>query len=275
MSVTRVEAWLANPYAIFAQEILRLQKLPELGVAPGAALRGSIVHEIMNRFAKAFPETLPQDAERALLQIANDVLRQYAGHPRVAAFWLPRFERFARWFAQTEPARRDGTIRVAAEVDGTLPIAAPAGLFTLRARADRIDVCDNGLIITDYKTGLPPSDKDVARARAPQLLLEAAIAQGEIGFTGIARKPVTGLRYIRASGGEPPGEERLVKIDDIAAHAESAVESLSRLIASFDIEATPYKAVRRARFSYDYDDYAHLARVGEWAALGEDEGAGS
>ena len=30
---------------------------------------------------------------------------QYAGHPRVAAFWLPRFERFARWFAQTEPAK--------------------------------------------------------------------------------------------------------------------------------------------------------------------------
>ncbi len=275
MSVTRVETWLANPYAIFAQDILKLQKLPELGVAPDAALRGSIVHEIMNRFAKAFPETLPQDAERALLQIANEVLTQYAGHPRVAAFWLPRFERFARWFAQTEPARRDGTICVAAEVDGTLPIAAPAGLFTLRARADRIDACDNGVIITDYKTGVPPSDKDVARARAPQLLLEAAIAQGEIGFTGIARKPVTGLRYIRASGGEPPGEERLVKLDDIAAHAQSAVESLSRLIASFDKEETPYKAVRRVRFTYDYDDYAHLARVGEWAALGEDEGAGS
>ena len=26
--------------------------------------------------------------------------------PRVAAFWLPRFERFAAWFAETEPARR-------------------------------------------------------------------------------------------------------------------------------------------------------------------------
>lgn len=275
LSVTRVETWLANPYAIFAQEILKLQRLPELGAAPDAALRGSIVHEIMNRFAQAFPETLPKDAGGALLEIANEVLTQYAGHPRVAAFWLPRFERFARWFAQTEFARRDGTMRVAAEVDGTLPIAAPAGLFTLIARADRIDVCNNGLIITDYKTGVPPSDKDVARGRAPQLLLEAAIAAGEIGFTGIAGQPVTGLRYIRASGGEPPGEERLVKINDVATHTEGAVESLSRLIGSFDNEVTPYKAVRRARFTYDYDDYAHLARVDEWAALGEDEGAGS
>jgi ATP-dependent helicase/nuclease subunit B len=97
MSVTRVETWIANPYAIFAQEILKLQKLPELGAAPDAALRGSIVHEIMSRFAQAFTETLPKDPEQALLGIANEVLTQYAGHPRVAGFWLPRFERFAHW----------------------------------------------------------------------------------------------------------------------------------------------------------------------------------
>ncbi len=275
MSVTRVQTWLSNPYSIFAQDILKLQKLPQLGAPPDAALRGSIVHEIMNCFAQTFPETLQQDAERALLRIANEVLTQYTGHPRVAAFWLPRFERFARWFAQTESARRQGTERVAAEVEGTLPIAAPAGLFTLTARADRIDVCKNGLIITDYKTGAPPSDKDVAQGRAPQLPLEAAIAHGEIGFTGIARRPVTGLRYIRASGGEPPGEERTVKVDDIAARADSTVELLTRLIAAFDDEATPYTAVRRARFTYDYDDYTHLARVGEWATSGENEGTAS
>jgi ATP-dependent helicase/nuclease subunit B len=131
------------------------------------------------------------------------------------------------------------------------------------------------LIITDYKTGQLPSGSDVKQGRAPQLLLEAAIAAGETGFTGIARKAVTGLRYIRASGGEPPGEQRLVQADDIAALAEGAVESLSRLVASFDNEETPYKAVRRARFTYDYDDYAHLARVREWAALREGVGAGS
>lgn len=275
LSVTRVETWLSNPYAIFARDILKLQKLPELGAAPDAALRGSIVHEIMNRFAKEFPETLPKDAEQALLGVAKEVLTQYAGHSRVAALWLPRFERYAHWFAQTEPARRDRTRRVAAEIDGTLAITGPGGLFTLTARADRIDVCDDGLIITDYKTGQLPSGSDVKQGRAPQLLLEAAIAAGETGFTGIARKAVTGLRYIRASGGEPPGEERLVQADDIAALAEGAVESLSRLVASFDNEETPYKAVRRARFTYDYDDYAHLARVREWAALREDVGAGS
>ena len=35
MSVTRIETWIANPYAIFARDILRLEKLPTLGERPG------------------------------------------------------------------------------------------------------------------------------------------------------------------------------------------------------------------------------------------------
>ena len=42
---------------------------------------------------------------------------------------------------------------------------------------------------------------------------------------------------------------------------------LAGLVAEFDDEATPYAPARRARFNYDYDDYAHLARVAEWSAL--------
>ena len=50
------------------------------------------------------------------------------------------------------------------------------------------------------------------------------------------------LRYIRASGGEPPGEERTVKAGDVAALADTALERLARLVAVFDDKATPYKA---------------------------------
>jgi ATP-dependent helicase/nuclease subunit B len=41
-----------------------------------------------------------------------------------------------------------------------------------------------------------------------------------------------------------------------------------RLIDRFDRAETPYRALRRARFTfaYKYDDYAHLARVAEWSA---------
>jgi ATP-dependent helicase/nuclease subunit B len=271
MSVTRIETWLANPYAIFARDILGLEKLPPLGADPSAALRGNVVHEIMSRFAGKFPERLPADAFAALMAIAQEVLADYVDNARVAAFWLPRFQRFAQWFAETEPARRGGMLRVAAEVTGKRVIAAPAGPFTLTARADRIDVAAHGMLITDYKTGSVPNDRQIASGMKPQLPLEAAVALGEAGFAGIPPAPVIGLRYVRATGAEPPGEDRTVDAGDVATLASDALLSLARLIARFDDAATPYKALRRSRFDYDYDEYAHLARVAEWAVPGEDE----
>ena len=86
-------------------------------------------------------------------------------------------------------------------------------------------------------------------------------------------KQVGNLSYIRVSGGEPPGEFHSVKTDDAAALAKQTRTGLERLIATFDNPATPYRAVRRSAFSesYDYDDYAHLARVAEWS-MGDDSG---
>jgi ATP-dependent helicase/nuclease subunit B len=143
----------------------------------------------------------------------------------------------------------------------------------LTARADRIDVGNSGIVITDYKTGTPPTDNRIKQGLAPQLPLEAAIARGEAGFTGIADRRVTALRYIKASGGEPAGEERTVEVADIAALADTAIERLGQLIAQFDDERTPYKALRRSDFAqlYKFDDYAHLARVAEWGVAEEED----
>ena len=271
MSVTRIETWLANPYAIFARDILKLEKLPDLGASPDASLRGSIVHAIMSDFAEKYPDTLDGDFAATLHEIARAAMGEYTHNPRVAAFWLPRFERFAEWFAETEPGRRSHTDHTIAEVGGALVIAGAAGPFTLTARADRIDIGKNGLVITDYKTGTPPNDKAVIEGQSPQLPLEAAIATTGNGFEKIPKAPVATLRYIRATGGEPPGEQHDVKAGDIAALAATAVERLTRLVTHFDDERTPYKALRRARFSYEYDDYAHLSRAAEWAGAEEDE----
>ena len=267
LSVSRIETWIANPYAIFAREILGLQPLSPLGEQPGPALRGSIIHHALSEFAKAYPSELPDDPEAELVRFARATLDAYAAHPRIAAFWVPRFARFAEWFAKTEAARRADVDLVRAEVSGALIFDAPAGPFTLTARADRIDIAAHGLVISDYKTGAPPTDKKVLAGASPQLPLEAAIAiDAGLGFEKIGHRPVTALRYIRASGGEPPGEERDIKTDDIAALAAQALDGLRRHVARFDDPATPYRPLRRAGFSYDYDDYAHLARVAEWSS---------
>ncbi|AHB49728.1 double-strand break repair protein AddB [Hyphomicrobium nitrativorans NL23] len=267
LSVSRIETWIANPYAIFAREILGLQPLSPLGEQPGPALRGSIIHHALSEFAKAYPAALPENAEAELVRFARATLDAYAAHPRIAAFWVPRFARFAAWFAKTEAARREGVQQVTAEVAGELIFDAPGGPFKLTARADRIDIAAHGLVISDYKTGAPPTDRKVLAGASPQLPLEAAIALDTgPGFEKIAHLPVTALRYIRASGGEPPGEERDIKADDVAALAAQALDGLKRHVARFDDPATPYRPLRRSGFNYDYDDYAHLARVAEWSS---------
>ena len=270
ISVSRVETFISNPYAIFARDILKLEPMEPLGADPGASLRGSIIHEALSRFAKKYPDQLPSDIEAQLYAISHSVFREFRAHPRVEAFWLPRFERFARWFAETEPDRRSDVSSVVAEISGACVLSAPAGPFTLTARADRIDVTSNGLIVTDYKTGAPPSDKRVTAHEAPQLPLEAAIA-AQSGFPGLPHQITTRLRYIRASGAEPPGDERTINTGDVATLAADALAGLQRLIAAFDHEATPYKALRRPRFTYDYDSYAHLARVAEWSVPTEED----
>ncbi len=275
LSVSDVETLMANPYAIFASRILKLDRMPDLGAPPDASLRGTVIHEALGRFAKANPQGLPADVKAELLRNAREALSDFSGDPRVAAFWLPRFERFADWFALTEHGRREGISRTLAEVAGSMVLAAPAGPFTLRARADRIDVGDSSVSITDYKTGasLDSLARRAARGEAPQLLLEAAIAAAG-GFAQLDALAVAALRYISASGGEPAGKVIEVKTDDVTALAAAARAGLEQLVASFDDPATPYAAVRRPRFDYEFDDFAHLARVAEWSGGDDSDSEG-
>ena len=41
-------------------------------------------------FAHRFPDKLPKDIAKELMTIAEEVLADYTGNPRVAAFWVPR-----------------------------------------------------------------------------------------------------------------------------------------------------------------------------------------
>lgn len=270
LSVSSVETWMGNPYAIFAREILRLDPLPPLGGEPDASLRGGVIHAALSAFAKAHPGEMPVEAAAKLMAFARLELETLTGNPRVAAFWLPRLERFAEWFVETEPGRRADVIKALTEVAGQLALPGPAGPFLLTARADRIDVRSDGAVVTDYKSGagLGTLKTNAQKGFAPQLALEAAIALAG-GFAGLDVDRIAVLRYISASGGEPPGQDVPLKTDDPAALAQQARAGLERLIADFDRVETPYKAVRRARFSYDYDDYAHLARAAEWAGGGD------
>ena len=93
---------------------------------------------------------------------------------------MPAAEQLAEvpgWFADWEQARRDDLAGIFAETRGEIGIPLDnARTFILSARADRIEQRrDGSFAILDYKTGQPPTAKQVRMGLSPQLTLEAAI----------------------------------------------------------------------------------------------------
>jgi ATP-dependent helicase/nuclease subunit B len=273
LAVTQVETLIRDPYSVYARLILRLWPLDPIDEAPDAAARGSFIHDSLDRFLRDYPGPLPADAARRLLEIGATAFAPFADRPELRAFWWPRFERVAQWFVATETARRPTLAQIESEIAGHLTLAAPQGDFVLTAKADRIDRRrEGGLVLIDYKTGGLPRTLEWGLGYAPQLPLEAAMAEAG-GFERIGGA-VAALEFWRLSGGDPPGEVRALAKTDAALREliDAALPGLGRLIAAYDNPATPYAAVPRSEFAPRYNDYAHLARLKEWAAADvEDE----
>ena len=80
------------------------------------------------------------------------------------------------------------------EIEGSIKLANDS--FHLRARADRIDVNQDGSVhIIDYKTGVSPSIKQ-AQSLSPQLALEGLIAT-KGGFDEGGSGEIADLTYLR------------------------------------------------------------------------------
>jgi ATP-dependent helicase/nuclease subunit B len=261
LTVTEIETWLRDPYAIYAKRVLGLRPLDPLDAEIGAMERGSLVHDALEQFVKAFPGALPEDAERHLIAIADAMFRDLP--KSVLALWRPRFVNAARWFVGIERERRTNIAASYLEVDGKRMF----GTFKLYGRADRIDALKSGgAAILDYKTGAPPSNPQVKELLTPQLPLEAAILESG-GFDGVPAMEAAELVYIRFAGGAKPGELRPVKVDAHAIAAEAA-EKLTQRIAFFDDPQTPYHSRVRPYRAGVAGDYDHLARVREWSLGG-------
>ncbi|KAF0115775.1 MAG: hypothetical protein FD149_1499 [Rhodospirillaceae bacterium] len=273
LSVTEVETWMRDPYALYARHVLRLRALPPLDADPEAADYGTLVHKTLEIFLKTWSHALPPDPEATLLAVGGEVFARVLDWPGVWAFWWPRFTRIARWIVRREHERRQPGTRILAEATGRMVLPRAAGLepFRLTAKADRIEIrADGRLVLIDYKTGQVPSPKEIAAGYAPQLPLEAALARRG-GFSGLpAGHTVAELLYWRLSGTGPGGEEKSAG-KDADRLAEEAFAGVRALIAAFDRPETPYEARPHPVLAPRYSDYQHLARIKEWAAGGPEE----
>jgi len=269
LSVSRIQEWMNDPYTLYAKKILRLKKIDDLDQDPGAMDKGIIIHEILEDFMNQFKNTLPDDAEESLIGIGKDYFDKTIHKPTVRAFWWPRFKQIAKWFVAEERKRRKTITTLANETKGEISIDLAGGKFTLSAKADRIDVLEDGtLSIIDYKTGAAPGVSQLKSGFAPQLTLEAVIASMG-GFLSIEPTQVNELSYWKLSGGEIAGKitnfngtKKRDAVDPMEL-ADKAYEGLTKLVTTFDLLQTPY--LNKPNLVYNgYGEYDHLARTKEW-----------
>ncbi len=270
LSVTEIEKLVADPYYIYAKHILRLRKLPPLDKQFEADDRGRLLHKILEKFTLAYPDRLNEGAREDLLRIAREEADKACEDPEAVSVWWPRLARFLDWFAEYEMQWRERARPVKCEIKGAHRFVLPAGEFELRGIADRIDLYrDRGAAIIDYKCGGSFTQKSIKDTSSPQLPLEAwLLAKG--AFPGIPQgAQPRALFYLIMSGGSEPGKCVGSGEDCAAELAEKAGEGLIKLLSAFDDKATPYLAIPDPERAPRFNDYEHLERVKEWAALGD------
>ena len=271
LSVTDIENWLRDPYTIYAKYILHLAPLDPVDLAPGASERGTVIHAAIRDFTQKYAGRLSSDPARDLIELGRPHFAPLDDFPEARAFWWPRFERIARWFADWEMQRRPAIADIASEIRGEFAIPLADGVFKLRGIADRIERRTDGrYVILDYKTGSARTEKQVRTGLAPQLTLEAAILR-EGGFTNIpAGGSVEQIGYVLLKGGAKPGESKPINFETGTpdSQADYALKKLTALAQTFDDNNQPYRSLVHPMWTTHYGDYDHLARVKEWSATG-------
>ena len=209
LSVTQIETWLRDPYAIYARHILDLRALDELDADPGRADLGICIHEALAEFVRRYPRELPADAAEAeLLAIGRERhLGAVLSRPGAWAFWWPRFERIARWLVAEERTHRSAIVESLERMRGQLDLARRlAGRSNLTATADRIDRLADRAAFCWSTTRPARADRngDAGWVRAAAAARRRDPARRQLWRA--QRYAPAALEYWRLGGGDPAGE---------------------------------------------------------------------
>ncbi len=264
LSASAIENWMRDPYIIFAKYILRLKRLDDLEQGITFADYGTIIHAILEQFNRKYNHEYPLNAKEELLALGQKYFSENGIAAETRAFWWPNFEKTVDWLTAKENLYRPDVREVHNEVEGRFSFEAPAGTFTITAKADRVDETRDGHInIIDYKTGQARTPKEVACGYAPQLPIEAIIAR-EGGFEGISPADISALIYWQLGR-----KETLLntQVDDVL---NTNLKNLRELVSLFDFPETAYISKPNPKYAPKYSDYELLARVKEWSIAESD-----
>lgn len=256
ISVTSVDRLKADPFAFYAQAMLKLRTLDPIDAEHSAKWKGIAVHSVLEQWLKEDDCTPDR-----LLPRARALLAGASIHPMLRALWAPRLIEAIKWIEeQVDSDRSEGRLPIAAEVTGEIEIDG----VIVHGKADRIDVfADGGLAIVDYKTGKAPALRAVEAGFALQLGLLGLIARGG-GFPDIRGVPRAheywSLTKDRDRFGKRVAPDKKMTAGEFLAHAERHFRAVAA-----DYLTGEKEFIAKLNPAYaPYGDYDQLMRLEEW-----------
>jgi ATP-dependent helicase/nuclease subunit B len=261
ISVTSVDRLKADPFAFYAQQILKLRRIDPVDADHSAAWKGTAVHAVLEEWLRQDDCTPDRLEERARSLLEGETI-----HPMLRALWQPRLMEAIRWIADLEAENRgQGRRPLKAEAEGRTMLDG----VEVYGKADRIDrLADGSLAIVDYKTGKPPKQAAVDAGFALQLGLLGLIAE-KGGLEGVSGAPSSHEYWSLTKQGDKFGRKVCpdVKIGGAEAFLDHARRHFADAAAKWLKGDEPFTAKLHPAFA-PYGDYDQLMRLEEWYGRG-------
>jgi ATP-dependent helicase/nuclease subunit B len=256
ISVTAVDRLKADPFAFYAQAILKLRAIDPVDDDHTARWKGTAVHQVLQDWQQhddCDPGRLRPRTER--------LLQDEAIHPMLRALWAPRLLEAIDWIAEMERRNQAlGRRPLTAEATGETALAG----IVVHGRVDRIDrLAGGGLAIIDYKTGAPPTQKAVREGFALQLGLLGLIGRAG-GFADAQGDPEAfeywSLQRYRGSFGRLMCPDKDMAPGEFLEHAyRNFADAAGKWLSGSE----PFTAKLNPAYA-PYGDYDQLMRLEEW-----------
>ncbi len=252
-----------DPITAFCAGRLGARTLDPFSAGINAGMRGSLIHDALERLYGGKPsraEIAAWSQEEREQRIERAVLGAFARHERHADAMLKALFRLER--RRTEGLlERVVALDLEREFDRVFEveqrIEASLEAIRLRLRCDRIDQVENGsLLILDYKTGAPQNFLTNKAPRDPQLVVYAAVSEGDIDGLGLYNVSTRGV----AINGAGPA---LVETDDWTDTLDGWLDDVRRAereIAAGDVRVAVKQTSRDVRPLNVLSRYTELRR---------------
>lgn len=270
-SASRLESWRTCAFQFFGRYALGLREIEEEDSEADAAIRGSVVHDIIEDALGPLAATgLPlvpatlEDAVRRMRERGRAIWDEAPSRRAFgrAALWRFEWEQTAgdiegllRREAEANAAL--GVERVAGNelrIDAALPGVAPP--LRLTGAIDRVDAGPGFVQIVDYKTGRGMPRSDVESGRRLQLQLYALAAREQLGAERLVARYAWLDPHARQWSLDSADGEDAALIEEAARHAEAAREA----VTAGDFRVNP-----RTPSCPPWCDFRHVCRVNQFS----------